>query len=189
MDAEDGVADGVNAAVHRVKPARRQTPRDGALVHAERDELPRGDDPVLAAGKRRDLAIKRGWDVLGTTDVPDSSHCRHGLEHDDRIRACEPAIAPILRKRCVRTANRAGRWSHASLDADEPRDGRRSRPSGAPSAPTDHAAAAAPPERSASYRGSRGAMIRYALSPSPSRSRSSDSTGSSPVSSRTRSSR
>jgi hypothetical protein len=38
-------------------------------------------------------------------------------------------------------------------------------------------------------RGSRGAMMRYALSPSPRRSRSSDSTGSSPVSSRTRSSR
>ena len=38
-------------------------------------------------------------------------------------------------------------------------------------------------------RGSRGAMMRYALSPSPSRSRSSDCIGSSPVSSFTRSSR
>ena len=39
------------------------------------------------------------------------------------------------------------------------------------------------------YRGSRGAMIRYALSPRPSRSRSSDCIGSSAVSSFTRSSR
>ena len=39
------------------------------------------------------------------------------------------------------------------------------------------------------YRGRRGAMIRYALSPSPRRSRSSDAVGSRPVSSRTRSRR
>lgn len=51
------MADGVDAAVHRVQPAALQPMTDGPAAEAEGGELSTAHDAVLAPGKRRDGGV------------------------------------------------------------------------------------------------------------------------------------
>jgi hypothetical protein len=49
--AQDRVADGVNAAVERMKPAGPYSPADRLAIEAEVQQLPPADDAVLTRGE------------------------------------------------------------------------------------------------------------------------------------------
>jgi hypothetical protein len=53
LDAEDGMADRVDAAMHGMQAARAQPPGDRARTDAELDQLAMADDALLAGSHPR----------------------------------------------------------------------------------------------------------------------------------------
>lgn len=78
VGGEDGVADGVDAAVDAVQPASSRPMGHGPLREPEGRELPRRDHAVLARRQRRNLAVHRPNDAFQTHGVSFSSLARHG---------------------------------------------------------------------------------------------------------------
>ena len=88
---DDGMADGVDAAVEAVEPSALNAASDRALGQTEVAELVARDDAELLGGELRYGAIGRH------SRAPRRSSLAHAPEDERRRVACDGATAPTLR--------------------------------------------------------------------------------------------
>ena len=92
------MADRVDTVVDAMQPTCGSALPDRARVHAQRDELARGDHAVLPAGERRYPPIERGCVEFRNSSFAFSTHPGHAPMMARKVLPVGPRIATHLRK-------------------------------------------------------------------------------------------